>query len=102
MWFNKHPNWTIFFSLICANTITFLGRYLSIINYDNIAILFVFYAIAIILFFGTLVWSLSVKHRSFFNLFYLLIPGFGAIIIWCLTSKSKPTISGNINPETNR
>ncbi len=98
MWFKKHPNWTIFFSWLAAGIIMNVARY-TITDADS-SIWWVILAICILLVWGTLAWSLSVKHQSYFHLFLLLIPLIGMIIVWCLSDKSKPEENKQIENET--
>ncbi len=44
---------------------------------------------------GVLAWSLAVKKRSLFNLFYLLIPILGMIIVWGMSDNSSKQDKNN-------
>ena len=85
-WLQQHPNWTIFFMWIIMNALIATAQLLDDIGF------WVFYTTAIIGMIATLLWSLIVKHRSLFNIFYLLIPFVGFIIIWTLGSKTVNSI----------
>jgi hypothetical protein len=87
MWFKKHLNWVIYFSWILSGIIWYISS--IIINDENSQIWYFIGAICVLVSWGALVWTVWVKRRSWYNLFYLLIPIFGYLIIWGLSSKVK-------------
>ena len=86
MWLKQHPNWTIFFAWVIAIVIVIVSL-ITVANVNFVIWWFILGA-CILLVWGTLAWSLSIKERSYCNLFFLLIPFFGWIIIWGLSNQS--------------
>ena len=100
MWFKRHPNWTIFFSWITAIVLFNLSYFTN--NEAGNTEWWMLYALGILLIVGTLTWSLNVKHRSYYNLFYLFIPFIGFLIIWDLgdsTKKKSETVTETVSKE---
>jgi Na+/melibiose symporter-like transporter len=88
MWFQKHPNLTVFFSWISSSIILYASSYL--IKDANSQAWWFILALCVLLVWGTLAWSLRVKHRSLFNLFYFFVPALGFFIIWMMSDNSQP------------
>jgi hypothetical protein len=89
-WFNRHPNWTIFFSWLFATIFYNLTALLPISENSNLWYLIL--AIVILIVWGTLAWSLTVKKRSLFNLFYIFLPVFGLFIVWSMRSSEAKEV----------
>lgn len=85
MWFEKHPNWTVIIAWVIAWVVLLIAVY--IVDPNSYMVWFIV-IICLGLVYGSLVWNLKVKHRSYFNLLYLLVP-LGMIIILCLQEKQK-------------
>jgi membrane protein DedA with SNARE-associated domain len=86
-WFKEHPNWTVFLAWIISNVILLTASF-TITN-QNSQVWWFILAIYIVIFYSALIWSVWVKRRSMFNLFYLLIPAVGCLIVWSLSDKRK-------------
>ncbi len=92
-WFKLHPNWTIFIVWLTGSIFFGLANRLPI--NANSSVWWLILAIAIVMMVSVLAWSLKVKNRSLFNLFYLLIPFAGIFIVW--GTDSRLSEKGKIN-----
>lgn len=81
IWFKQHSNWTIFLMWVVMIIL------LATAGTLNGAGFWFLYTVAVIGMLATLIWSLKVKNRSVFNIFYLFIPIIGFIIIFFLGKK---------------
>ena len=84
-WINSNPNIMVLIAWI-------IGSILVAVSVASASGNLYLLSFAFIIVICALGWSLKIKQHSLFNLFYLLIPFIGFIIVWATENNSKKTI----------
>jgi hypothetical protein len=79
--FAQHPNWTLFFALVVANVLSYLGLLNS--SFAGTAFGVILFLLAIVLVFAAEIWNIRQKGHSLLNLLWNFIPyaGFAMILL---------------------